>query len=125
MNTTYILNNVRNLAKDGKHIEAIKALRDELKCGLGAAKRIVDMFVGRTCDWSHETSTEALAALLTHLTGDATIQANHPCQSADHVSDEQVAAINDAVKALSRIRGNLDRINATKYILNRFSNGGF
>lgn len=119
MNAT-LLNTVRNLAKDGKNFEAIKAFRGGCTCGLGAAKRVVDMLTGRTCDYSHETSTEALAALLTNLTGDATIQANHPCRSADQISDEEIAAINDAVKALGRIKNRIDRINAVKYLLVRF-----
>ncbi len=96
------------LVKAKKHIEAIKYFRGNIgpagpECSLTASKRVIDMMAGAKIDHNHEASTEALALLLTSLTGDGTIRANNPLVAVDRISDPELAAVNDAIKALNRI----------------------
>lgn len=108
-NTTHsMIMHVFRLVKDKKHIEAIKYFRDNTEssgrmCSLTGAKQVIDMMAGAKIDHSHESSTEMLALLLTSLTGDGTIRDNNPLVATDRIADPELAAVNDAIKALSRI----------------------
>ena len=113
------------IANDGNNIAAIKYLRDATErngkmCSLSGAKRVVEMLRGDKATHDHETSTEMLAVLLTDITGDDKIRHNHPCSPREHINDPELDALNDAVKAINRIPGRVDRINVVKYLLVRF-----
>lgn len=106
--THSMLMHVFMLVKAKKHIEAITYFRDNIgpagpACSVTAAKRVIDMMAGAKIDHSHEASTESLALLLTALTGDGKIRDNNPLVATDRIADPELAAVNDAIKALSRI----------------------